>query len=76
MELRHLRCFIAVAEELHFARAAEQVVLARELTLDNSRPMLGLKGTYGLFGSSAWWANIEKRKIPLLFVSGTICRVY
>jgi hypothetical protein len=54
----------------------EQIALAQALTLNLSKPMLGLKGTHGLFGSPEWWASIEQRKMPLLFVSGIIRRVY
>lgn len=54
----------------------EQVVLAQALTLNVSKPRMGLKGTLGLFGSSEWWANINQRKMPLLVVQGTILRTY
>ncbi len=54
----------------------EQIALTQALTLNPAKPMLGLKGTYGLYGSTEWWANIEQRKMPLLFVSGIVRRAY
>ncbi|RYE42499.1 MAG: hypothetical protein EOP24_32480 [Hyphomicrobiales bacterium] len=54
----------------------ERVALAQALTLNASKPRMGLKGTLGLFGSPEWWANIEQRKMPLLLVQGTILRTY
>ncbi|MDH5328174.1 MAG: hypothetical protein OEZ68_21480 [Gammaproteobacteria bacterium] len=54
----------------------KDVALAQALTLDTTRPLLGLKGMYGLYGSPQWWASIEQRKMPLLFISGVIQRAY
>ncbi len=54
----------------------KQIHLAQALTLNASKPIMGLKGTHGLFGSPEWWSSIEQRKMPLLFVSGIIRRVY
>ena len=34
----------------------EYVSLTQALTLDKSKPYVGLNGTYGLFGSQEWWA--------------------
>lgn len=54
----------------------EQIVLTQSLTLDKSRPNIGLKGTYGLFGSQEWWNSINQGKMPLLYVSGVITRTF
>ena len=54
----------------------EQIAMTQSLTLDKSRPYMGLKGTNGLFGSKEWWDSIKQGKMPLLHVSGVITRTY
>lgn len=53
-------------------RDPERVRQTQELTLDDNRPRLGLKGTHGLFGSTEWWGNIENHLLQTRTVNGEI----
>lgn len=48
----------------------------QELTLDKSRPFMGLKGTFGLYGSEEWWNSIKNGRIKSYIITGKICRLY
>lgn len=49
---------------------------AQSLTLNDAKPMLGLKGNRGLFGSEEWWSNIESGVIVGECVTGVIASLY
>lgn len=65
-----MKLVYTLAEELK--ADPETVALTHALTQDKSRPYMGLKGTFGLYGSPEWWDNIEQGKMPLLRMSGII----
>lgn len=69
-----MKMVFLLSEELK--KNPERVALTQALTLDTSKPTLGLKGTNGLFGSKEWWDSIGQGRIPLLFISGIIKKVY
>ncbi|OCG78880.1 hypothetical protein A9G42_02405 [Gilliamella sp. Nev6-6] len=54
----------------------EYASLTQALTLDHTKPYVGLNGTNGLFGTKEWWNSIEQGRIPLLFISGIIKKAY
>ena len=54
----------------------KMVSIAQSLTLNSSKPYLGLKGSCGLYGSPEWWNNIKTGKLKTQLVSGVIESVY
>lgn len=57
-------------------RDPERVQRTQALTLNASRPRMGLSGRLGLYGSPEWWTNIQHGVIKQEMVSGLITRVY
>jgi len=58
------------------SRDPDQVALTQALTLDQSRPDMGLRGAHGLFGSPEWWASIRNGQMRLMRSTGVIESVY
>lgn len=54
----------------------QDIALTQSLTLNATKPLLGLKGKHGLYGSEQWWTSVAQRRMPLLFVFGIIQRAY
>ncbi|WP_312319860.1 hypothetical protein [Stenotrophomonas sp.] len=54
----------------------KRVAVTQAVTLDRTRPDIGLKGRHGLFGSQEWWDNIAAGVVPLMRVSGKILKAY
>jgi hypothetical protein len=78
LDLENQECFMRLIYTLSekLKNDPEHVKLAQALTLDETRPLMGLKGTHGLFGSDEWWNSIYTKKMKLKFVSGVITRTY
>ena len=53
-----------------------RVEKTQALTLDQAKPHMGLRGTYGLFASQDWWNNVDSGRMPLLRLAGVVERVY
>ena len=54
----------------------QSVTDTHALTLDESRPQLGLSGSHGLYATDEWWDNIYQGDTETLYVSGVIIDAY
>lgn len=57
-------------------RYPERLKRTQALALDESRPFMGLSARLGLYGSPAWWANLESGTIRQELISGDIIHVF
>lgn len=53
-----------------------RIAKAQALTMDSSRPNMGLSGEDGLFASQEWWQSISDGRIEVRVYRGTIQRLY
>lgn len=54
----------------------EQVAMTQALTLNASKPQMGLLGADGLYGSKEWWQSISDGRIEVRIYKGAIRRLY
>lgn len=54
----------------------QSVVDTHLLTLDDSRPEIGLKGRHGLYASDEWWDSLYQGEMETLYISGVIIEAY
>lgn len=57
-------------------RDLEHLQRTQALSLDKTRPSMGLATTYGLYGSAEWWRNVEAGGIRRERYRGVIRRLY
>ncbi|WP_230522613.1 hypothetical protein [Janthinobacterium sp. EB271-G4-7A] len=69
-----MKCVYTLAEAL--AKDPSRVAKIQSLTLDSSRPHMGLKGSEGLFASEAWWKSIEAKCLQTQILTGIIDQTY
>ncbi|MBR7631852.1 hypothetical protein [Janthinobacterium lividum] len=58
------------------AKDPGRVAKTQSLTLDSTRPYMGLKGSHGLFASEVWWESIEAKRLQTQTLKGIIERTY
>jgi len=59
----------------HLRQRPDRISQTQALTLDKGRPLMGLKGAAGLYGSTEWWESIASGRIPCEQRIGTITKL-
>jgi hypothetical protein len=54
----------------------QSVADTHALTLDESRPEMGLRGRHGLYATEEWWDSIYQCKMETHYISGIVIEAY